>query len=213
MIQRPHVNGAVSIVRVPLFFLTKPFYNHEYPEAVSYGALASVLGEVIATELLLMYQGGITRSIIVKLKRGFIREFVPATRDRAMECHERRNGWSKFGFGIDMAGKILGTEMAFRAMSWTKKTGIFCTCFRLIFLSGALRGSSDGALAGYTAAQSFFVGRAQMSCLKSENASRLAGRQFDLNFEMVQSSEFQEAFSCSPGDPMYPETFCNAGAG
>ena len=58
MVHRPHVHGAVSIVRVPLFYLTEPFLDADYPKAVSYGTLASVLGEVLSSELLLMYQGG-----------------------------------------------------------------------------------------------------------------------------------------------------------
>ena len=77
-----------------------------------------------------------------------------------------------------------------------------------MFLSENLINVSSPGLKGYTAGQSFFIGRAQMSCLKSTNMSRKEKVEFNLNFEMAQLAEFQEAFSCSPRDPMHTEGFC-----
>ena len=63
-------------------------------------------------------------------------------------------------------------------------------------------------LDGYSALQSFFIGRAQTYCMKSKDEEKVARNEFEVNLEIALSEEFQEAFACSTKDPMHSQPFC-----
>ena len=206
----PTVNAyyasSFNDINFPAGILQPPFFDPNIDDAVNYGGIGVVIGHEMTHGF--DDQGSKFDGL------GNLREWqTPADRkafNERTDCEVKEYGNFEPVANVKLNGKLtLGENTA-------DNGGIRIAYIALMKALAEDHKSIEAKKDGYTEAQRFFIGFAQVWCEnRSEAYSRNAvlvdphspGR-FRVNGTVQNFDEFGKAFGCKKGQPMYPESSC-----
>ncbi len=200
-----YYNAGMNEMVFPAGILQPPFWNRAAPEPVNYGAIGMVVGHELT-------HGFDDQGRRYDARGNLADWWTPAASqefDRRAACvAEQYSGYESLP-GVRLDGRLtLGENLA-------DLGGL-----RLAFaaMQAAREGAAEAKVAGFDAAQQFFVGFAQSWCARyRDEALRLRAvtdphspARFRVNGPLSNMSEFARAFRCAEGSAMVrpPERRC-----
>lgn len=198
-----YYNPQMNDINFPAGILQPPFYSNAAGDAPNYGAIGSVIGHELTHGF---DDEGRQFDAAGNLRDWWTGADAKAFEQRA-DCIASQYGGYTAVDDVKVNGRLtLGENVA-------DNGGVRIA---LMALNRVLGNSKPAAKDGFTAAQQFYLGFAQLWCsnTRPEFARMLAGvdphspAEFRVNGVLSNDPDFWKAFSCKPGQPMVRAEAC-----
>ena len=207
-----YYSSSMNDINFPAGILQPPFFDPNIDPAVNFGGIGVVIGHEMThgfDDQGSKYDG-----------KGNLREWQTAE-DRAKfnertDCEVKEyNGFETAPAHGDVAAQNLNGKLTL-GENTADNGGLRIAFMALLDTLASDHKSIDEKIDGYTEAQRFFIGFAQVWC---SNQTEQSARQLALtdphspgkwrtNGSVQNFDEFAQAFGCHKGQPMYPENSC-----
>ena len=207
-----YYNPSMNDINFPAGILQPPFFDPDIDPAVNFGGIGVVIGHEMThgfDDQGSKYDG-----------KGNLREWQTAE-DRQKfnertDCEVKEyNGFEAAPAHDDVAAQFLNGKLTL-GENTADNGGLRIAYMALLDTLASQHKSIDEKIGGYTEAQRFFIGFAQVWC---SNQTEQSARQLALidphspgrwraNGSVQNFDEFAKAFGCHKGQPMYPENAC-----
>jgi putative endopeptidase len=207
-----YYSDSMNDINFPAGILQPPFFDFKIDPAVNFGGIGVVIGHEIThgfDDAGSKYDG-----------KGNLREWQTAEDRKAFtqrtDCEvEEYNGFEAAPAHDDLSQQKLNGKLTL-GENTADNGGLRIAYLALLDTLASQNKSMTDQIDGYTAAQRFFIGFAQVWC---QNQTEQTSRQLALtdphspgkwrtNGSVQNFEEFGNAFSCHKGQPMYPEKAC-----
>jgi putative endopeptidase len=207
-----YYNDSMNDINFPAGILQPPFFDFKIDPAVNFGGIGVVIGHEIThgfDDAGSKYDG-----------KGNLREWQTAEDRKAFtertDCEvEEYNGFETAPAHDDLQQQKLNGKLTL-GENTADNGGLRIAYLALLDTLASQAKSINDQIDGYTAAQRFFIGFAQVWC---QNQTEQTSRQLSLtdphspgkwrtNGSVQNFEEFGKAFNCHKGQPMYPEKAC-----
>ena len=197
-----YYNPQMNDINFPAGILQPPFYSNAWSDAANYGAIGAVIGH----ELTHGFDDEGRQFDASGNLRDWWSEADGKAFEKRAECIATQYGGYTAVDDTKLNGKLtLGENVA-------DNGGVRIAMMALTHVMGDVEKKQDG----FTAAQRFFIGYAQLWCANTRpEFSRMLAAvdphspgEFRVNGVVGNSQEFQKAFSCKAGQPMVRANAC-----